>query len=248
MDKIVRKSLLYKSQVEYGDFCINHVEGCAHGCKFPCYAMLLKRRCGIIRDYQEWIKPKIVSNALDLLQAELPRYGNRINRVHLCFSTDPFMFGYPEVSDLSTRIIEELNNSDIRSIVLTKGVLPATLATIGRQKKNEFGITLVSLDENFRAAYEPYSAPYSERISSLRQLHQRGLKTWVSIEPFPTPNIGEQDLSAILQKISFVDKIVFGRMNYNPQVLRYRDWQAFYEMCTCLVTDFCKKQKNRCAH
>ena len=35
MQKIKRKTLLYKSGVEYADYCLNHVEGCSHGCKFP---------------------------------------------------------------------------------------------------------------------------------------------------------------------------------------------------------------------
>jgi len=60
MRKIIRKTLLYKSGVEYADYCINHVEGCSHGCKYPCYAMMMKKRCGIIKNYNDWIKPKIV--------------------------------------------------------------------------------------------------------------------------------------------------------------------------------------------
>ena len=38
MQTIERKTLLYHSGVEYSDFCLNHVEGCSHGCKYPCYA------------------------------------------------------------------------------------------------------------------------------------------------------------------------------------------------------------------
>ncbi len=41
METISRKSLLYKTNVEYGDYCINHVLGCSHGCLYPCYAFLL---------------------------------------------------------------------------------------------------------------------------------------------------------------------------------------------------------------
>src|SRR4030043_443936 len=90
--KIQRKSLLYKSEVEYADFCLNHVEGCSHGCKYPCYAYMMKRRCGIVKTYEEWCRPKIVSNALELLDKEIPKYKNKIKYVHLCFSTDPFMY------------------------------------------------------------------------------------------------------------------------------------------------------------
>ena len=39
---IQRKSLIYKTNVEYGDYTINHVQGCGHGCKYPCYASLKK--------------------------------------------------------------------------------------------------------------------------------------------------------------------------------------------------------------
>jgi hypothetical protein len=39
-------------------------------------------------------------------------------------------------------------------------------------------------------------------------LHDAGCKTWVSIEPYPTPNFIEQDLNDILCAISFCDKII----------------------------------------
>lgn len=32
MDTITRKSMLYKTGVEYGDYTMNHVLGCSHGC------------------------------------------------------------------------------------------------------------------------------------------------------------------------------------------------------------------------
>lgn len=35
MKTITRKTLLYKTGVEYGDYTLNHVLGCSHGCKFP---------------------------------------------------------------------------------------------------------------------------------------------------------------------------------------------------------------------
>jgi DNA repair photolyase len=69
-----RKSLLYKTGVEYGDYTANHIEGCAHGCKYPCYAMLMARRFGRAASYEDWTQPKLVSNALDLLDRELPRF------------------------------------------------------------------------------------------------------------------------------------------------------------------------------
>lgn len=75
--------------------------------------------------------------------------------------------------------------------------------------------TLISLNELFRQQYEPHAAPYKDRIDCLRTLHDKGVKTWVSIEPYPTPNIIDQDFQEILEAVSFVDKIIFGKLNYN---------------------------------
>ncbi|MFA5128234.1 MAG: radical SAM protein [Patescibacteria group bacterium] len=242
---IKRKSLLYKSGVEYADFCVNHVEGCAHGCRFPCYAMMMKKRCGIIKDYKDWIKPKLVSNALELLDKEIPKYKDKIKFVHLCFTTDPFMYEYPEVSDLSLKIIERFNKDNIRLTVLTKGVYPKDLADGEKYgKRNEYGITLVSLSDKFKRDFEPFTASYRERIKSLKYLHDKGLKTWISMEPYPTPNIVWQDLNKILKEVSFVDKIIFGKLNYNVDASQsvFRASKEFYDEQANIVIDFCKER------
>ena len=41
---IQRKTMLYVTGVEYGDYTMNHVLGCAHGCKYPCYAFMMKKK------------------------------------------------------------------------------------------------------------------------------------------------------------------------------------------------------------
>ncbi len=244
MKNIVRKSLLYKSNVEYADFCLNHVEGCSHGCKYPCYAFMMKKRCGIIKTYEEWCKPKIVSNALELLDQEIRKYKDKINYVHMCFSTDPFMFNQQEICELSVNIIDKLNMNGIRCSALTKGVYPKELADRdGLSQNNEYGITLVSLDENFREVFEPNSATFADRIRSLKFLHERGFKTWVSMEPYPTPNLIKQDLMKILEAVSFVDKIVFGKLNYNVKTSEFKYTKEFYNSLASSVIKFCKKNK-----
>lgn len=244
MRKTTRKSLLYRSGVEYADFSLNHVEGCSHGCTYPCYAMNMAKRFGRVSSYREWIKPKLVGNSLELLDKEIPRYKKEIKFVHLCFMTDPFMYGMGEVGDMSLKIIEKLNRNGIRCTVLTKGVLPKALASTDRYgKNNEYGITLVSLGEEFRKKYEPNSAPFKKRVESLKYLHENGLRTWVSMEPYPTPNIIEQELLPILREISFVDKIIFGKLNYNVKVSEAQGRREFYEDCANLVIDFCIKNK-----
>lgn len=237
---IIRNSLLYKSKVEYADFCINHVEGCAHGCKFPCYAFNMAKRFGRVKTYGEWCKPKLVKNALTLLDKEIPTYKNQIKFVHLCFTTDPFMYKYPEVSEMSLKIINKLNLHGIKCTILTKGIYPLELRNIKKySKNNEYGITLVSLDNNFKNIFEPFSASYKGRINALRKLHEAGLKTWVSMEPYPTHNLVKQNLLGILKEISFVDNIIFGKLNYNVKSNGGEN-KDFYDECARVVENFCK--------
>lgn len=236
---IERKSMLYVTGVEYGDYTMNHVLGCAHGCKYPCYAFLQKRRFGQVSSYEEWLEPYLVSNTLDLLDKEIPQLCERIKSVQLCFTTDPFMYGYDEIAQMSIAAIRKLNEADIKCTVLTKGILPDELSELSSD--NEYGITLISINEDYRKRMEPYAAPYFERLAALRALHEKGCKTWVSIEPYPTPNLIEQSLDTILNSVSFADKVIFGRANYSKEVSSYASHKEFYNSAAQQVMAFCNE-------
>lgn len=244
MKTIIRKSMLYKTGVEYGDYTMNHVLGCAHGCRFPCYAFLQKKRFGQVSGYEDWIEPKLASNTLELLDAEIPRLKDKIKSVHLCFTTDPFMAGYPEVSAMSLAAIRKLNEAGIKCTTLTKGISPKELSELSLE--NEYGITLVSLDESYRRKMEPGAAPYAERLLALKALKGAGCRTWVSMEPYPTPNIIRQDIAEILESVGFVDKIIFGRTNYSKEAEAYGDHIKFYGYLAELVSRFCEDRGIAC--
>ena len=76
---------------------------------------------------------------------------------------------------MSLAAIKMLNSFDIPCVVLSKGVLPLSLAELSNE--NVYGITLVSLDEGCRKEYEPGAAPYEGRIQALRALHDCGCRT-----------------------------------------------------------------------
>ena len=150
------------------------------------------------------------------------------------------MYGYPEIQKMSFDAIKKLNQNQIKCCVLTKGILPIELKEMSFE--NEYGITLISLNEDYRRKTEPGSAPYIDRLASLKALHDAGCKTWVSIEPYPTPNIIEQNLDDILEAVSFVDKIIFGRTNYNKIVSAYKENKSFYNECAKKVVIFCENK------
>jgi three-Cys-motif partner protein len=246
---IKRKSLLYQTKVEYGDWTINHIIGCIHGCRFPCYAMMMAKRFGWIKDYNDWRRPRIAQNAIEILEREILKYKNKINFVHLSFMSDPFMYDIdtddliPEVKKSTLEIISLLNRNGIKVTTLTKGYYPERILEMDLLPDNEYGITLVSLNKRFKENFEPYSAPYERRIKSLYELHKAGLKTWVSIEPYPTPNLDKEakNIERLLEEVSFVDKIIFGKMNYNIQSRHFKNSEEFYQKMARKVIEFCNR-------
>ena len=244
---IERKSLIYETKVEYAKYAINHILGCKHSCSY-CYAYKNCRRWGQVKDREDWEDFKIVKNALAILKEELPKWKEKIGEdfIHLCFTTDPFMYDrennnlFSAVEISSLHIIKLINDHGLKVETLTKGYYPKAIVDFNLSKANSYGITLTSLNEQFRIKHECGSANYRMKISSLKMLHYYGLKTWVSIEPYPTPNILEQDLQELLNSIAFVDRIVFGKMNYVPEATNYPQAKEFYNRCVLEVVDFCE--------
>jgi hypothetical protein len=59
--------------------------------------------------------------------------------------------------------------------------------------------------------------------------------TWVSLEPYPTPAIWKQKLENVLDKINFVDFMVFGKWNY--EILA--NDKPFYKETIRKFEDYC---------
>ncbi|HTX71934.1 MAG TPA: radical SAM protein [Rectinemataceae bacterium] len=241
METIVRKSLLNRSAL--GFLCINHVQGCSHGCLYPCYAFSMARSYGRVKSYEEWTAPRLVGNAEELLGRELARLRTRPDRVHLSLTTDPFMYRQAEVGTLSLNLIAAINARGIPVSVLSKGILPAELAGRDRfPEDNVYGISIVSLSEEFRQRWEPGAAPYTERIAALRALHDEGRRTRAHIEPYPTPNLCAQDLAELLESVAFVDSIYFGGWNYSAAAKVFPDREGFYRETLAGVRRFCEER------
>ncbi|MCX6083597.1 MAG: radical SAM protein [Caldiserica bacterium] len=238
MDTVTRKSLLYCTSIGgAGAYAATYVVGCSHGCRFPCYAFLMMQRFGKVASYEEWCRPRLVANALQLAQKELPRLRDKARYVHLSFATDAFMYQHLEVTALTLQLMRLINSYDIPVHTLTKGVIPDEALQLSHQ--NHFGITLVSVDENFRTRYEPGTAPYPERIAGLHRAHDLGFHCFVNIEPYPPPNMWQQDVVRVLEAVDFVDEIRLGQLNHNDTVKQYPGWRAFYHRTGVTTCDWC---------
>jgi hypothetical protein len=158
---IQRKSMLYKTGVEYGDYTLNFVQGCAHGCRYPCYAFLMKKRFGQVKTYEDWLKPYLVSNTLEILDKEIPRLKGRINHVQLCFTTDSFMYGYDDVRDAIDAIVGgALTNFAHRADLF--GYVPINRSVNGHALQADIALSAADVGAIPAAGVAP--APYPARL------------------------------------------------------------------------------------
>lgn len=151
-----------------------------------------------------------------------------------------FMYGNPKIQQTSLAAIRRLNADDIKCCVLTKGSLPIEFKDLC--SKNEYGIMLISLDEDNLEKMELGAASYAGRLAALKALNDAGCKTWASIEPYLMPNLIDQSLGGILETVSCADRIIFGRTDYNKAVSAYEDHRRFYNECAEEVIAFCENR------
>ena len=101
-------------------------------------------------------------------------------------------------------------------------------------KSNEFGLNLISLDEDVRREFEPNSSSYLERISCLKDLHDYGFETFINIELHPQIRFKNNDLNKLLKIITFVDKIFIKKSSPNIDPIILNDYHN-------IVVDYCNK-------
>ena len=90
--------------------------------------------------------------------------------------------------------------------------------------KCSFGTTLVFWNQADADKWEPQAASIADRVDAIRQAHDLGIKTWVSLEPVIDP---DQALTIIRALHPIVDHWKSGKINHNREVEHSVDWRTF---------------------
>jgi hypothetical protein len=134
------------------------------------------------------------------------------------FTTDVYN---PFDTSITRPAIEILIEHGLAFCVLTKAGTRAWCDhDLYRPHRDAFASTLTSLDECFSKKWERNAAPPSDRIKALKAFHERGIFTWVSLEPTLDT---EASLAIVKATHSFVDLYKVGRVNYLPMT-KTTDW------------------------
>jgi DNA repair photolyase len=142
-------------------------------------------------------------------------------QVLLAFSTDP----YPPAHHIETRkALETLIERGLAFCTLTKGGERALRdIDLFRPDRDAFASSLTSLDAGFSRKWERAAADPADRIATLRAFCERGIFTWVSLEP--TLDV-EASLAIVDATHEFVDLYKVGRVNYIG-LTRTTDWRSY---------------------
>lgn len=143
-------------------------------------------------------------------------------QVMLSFTTDPYHPGETALTQFTLRILTDYG---LGFCTLTKGGTRALRdIDIFRPDRDAFASTLTTLDNAFSLKWERKAALPADRLAALKAFHERGIFTWVSLEP--TLDI-ESSLAVVDAMHEFVDLYKVGRANYLKEITRTTDWRGY---------------------
>jgi DNA repair photolyase len=205
---------------EYSALATNPYRGCGHKCAY-CYVPGVLRMPRLEFDEGAVERPGFLAN----LAKDARKYQvlGITEQVMLSFTTDPY---HPGDTSLTRKTLECLQAHGLGICTLTKGGCRATRdIDLFRSGRDAFACTLTSLEDEFSLKWERGAAVPGDRISALWKFHDRGVFTWVSLEPVLDTAAA---IEIIRRTYGIVDLYKIGRVNYLG-LTKTTDWRRFTE-------------------
>ncbi|MEG2540914.1 MAG: radical SAM protein [Clostridia bacterium] len=215
---------------EYSPYACNLYIGCSHRCVY-CYAPHTLQK----KESEYFGKPYPRKDVLRLLEADLKK-NVYTEQILLSFVGDC----YCDNQDDSRTTREAL-------ILLNQYRAPVALLSKGGKKllrdmdifkafgdRISVGCTLTFFDETKSKEWEPYASTPSERLETLKILHDNGIKTFASFEPTIEP---EESLKLIKKTLedNSVDHYKIGKINNYKSADKWQDWAKYLEDCVAIL-------------
>ena len=204
---------------EYRELACNLYSGCGHGCVY-CYAPDIIRQ-----DRQRFYEGgQSRTGILRRLESDALQYGEagELRQVLFCFTSDPYQPAEAPYATTRTAI-EICHRHGLNVCALTKGGSRALRDLDLFSDGDSFASTLTLLDSASSLQWEPGAALPDDRMATLEAFHDKGIPTWVSLEPVIDPDV---TLEIIRKTHSFVDEFKVGRLNYHARANSI-NWRKF---------------------
>ncbi|MFC1802574.1 radical SAM protein [Thermoproteota archaeon] len=229
----VCKSIINTSGIEGVDYAVNPYIGCSHACTY-CYARFMTRWYHPGEKWGTFVDVK--KNALECIKNE----ASRKKRGVILFSsvTDAYQ-SIEKKTKLTRSLLQVLRDHDLPIQILTKSSLVARdIDVIGEFTQSEVGLTIISLDEKLRKAFEPGASPVSERLDTLEKLRDAGVSTYAFLGPL-LPYLSEEELEVLLNNLADkVGSVIVDRLN-----IKAGNWKNIQETIEIYYPDVLPKFK-----
>ncbi len=213
---------------EFSLLAINHYRGCSHGCTY-CWVP------EVTHNPDFYTKQSAKKDVLLHLRKDALRIAGTDERVLLCFSCDPYQLLNDELN-LTREVLKILRANNIPFQVLTKGGMRAVPDFDLYGPYDAFATTLTFLDEDMSREMEPGAALPENRIRAIELARQKGIETWVSLEPVID---AKQSLEIIKRTHEFVDLYKIGKLNHRQSTINWRRFgMKAIALCRRLNTDY----------
>lgn len=234
--EILCKSVLSKSGISSVDYAVNPYVGCQHACVY-CYARFMKRFTGHLEEWGEFVDVKI--NSPQVLARELVTSAKGI--VMLSSVTDPYQ-PLDKKYELTRKCLQKLLMHQFPITILTKSSLVLRdLDLLTKFSNCEVGFTITMLADNDRKKIEPNSSSVEERLVALKELNEKGVKTYVFLGPI-LPYITDkgENLKNLIKSFAEakVDYVLVDRLN-----MRWGVWPSIANLFSVYYSDLLPKYK-----
>jgi len=212
---------------EYAALASNPYRGCGHKCAY-CYVPKVLRMSR--EEFDSGANER--TEFLAALGKDARKYqaAGIDEQVMLSFTTDPY---HPGDNSLTRDVLQSLQSHGMSVCTLTKGGQRALRdIDLFRPARDAFASTLTSTDPAFSLKWERGAALPADRMATLKEFHDRGIFTWVSLEP--TLDC-ESSLEIIERTHEYVDLYKVGRANYLP-ITSSTDWESYTQRIVHLVS------------
>ncbi|MCR5162549.1 MAG: radical SAM protein [Thermoguttaceae bacterium] len=215
---------------EYSDLACNLYMGCPHGCKY-CFAPSCMHKTA--EYWHTEITPR--KNVISLFAKDARSLRGDSRKILFSFLSDPYQPLEKELH-LTRQALEIVKTYHLKSQILTKGSYELIRDDFDLMKEagTELGITISFMDDTQRQEWEPAAASVEERVRTLREAHELGIRTWVSLEPVLN---AEQGLQVIRALTPFVDYWKVGKLNHMKEIEQQIDWKKFGQEAVQILND-----------
>ena len=217
---------------EYARWALNLYNNCSNGCDY-CYAHKIMRVSKEVFKNNPVVRKDILEKLGEQLANERGDFSNISDdesRVLMCFTCDPYQ-GDKEFNHITTEAIELLNAADRAFNILTKNGMRARRDFHLYSTCDHFGTTLTFDNDDDTLLHEPGADMPRGRMAAMREAHDIGIYTWVSLEPVIDP---EQSLRLIRETLDYVDMYKIGKVNYQTSAV---DWRKFVRDVEAIFVD-----------